>query len=180
VVRLVAATKNDGLLAGRTLVPGDIYQVIGTGSSGYTGDNGPAGLAELRIPTGLVVGPGEVYVEDSGNSVIREVAVPSSPATTTTTSTGPKPPARPVLARLSAGAGPKAGGTRVTLTGSGFTDVKAVYFGTKKARSFKVVSKTEIIATSPTGTGTVYVTVRTTVGTSAKTNADKFAYGRKR
>ncbi|MBQ0988034.1 IPT/TIG domain-containing protein, partial [Streptomyces sp. F63] len=63
--------------------------------------------------------------------------------------------------------GPAAGGTPVTLTGSGFGGATAVRFGTAPAASFTVVSATRIDAVAPAGSpGPVAVTVITPGGTS--------------
>lgn len=48
--------------------------------------------------------------------------------------------------------GPAAGGTEVKLTGENFTGTPKVIFGTVEAKDVKIVSKTEITATSPAGT----------------------------
>jgi trimeric autotransporter adhesin len=46
----------------------------GNGSSGYTGDGGPALNAALNLPAGLVVDPkGNLYISDSGNNCVRMV-----------------------------------------------------------------------------------------------------------
>ncbi|MFG2865065.1 IPT/TIG domain-containing protein [Streptomyces sioyaensis] len=71
----------------------------------------------------------------------------------------------PVLSALSPNAGPAAGGTVVTLSGTGFTGATAVRFGGVSA-SFTVVSSTQIVATAPAGSGTAQVTVTTPGGTS--------------
>ncbi|WP_247703153.1 IPT/TIG domain-containing protein, partial [Streptomyces sp. F63] len=56
--------------------------------------------------------------------------------------------------------GPAAGGTPVTLTGSGLGGATAVRFGTAPAASFTVVSATRIDAVAPAGSpGPVAVTV---------------------
>ncbi|MFF7233174.1 IPT/TIG domain-containing protein [Streptomyces sioyaensis] len=78
----------------------------------------------------------------------------------------------PVLSSLNPSSGPAAGGTVVTLTGSGFTGATAVQFGTATA-SFTVVSATQITATAPAGSGTAQVTVTTPDGTS---NGVAFTY----
>lgn len=54
---------------------GQISTVAGNGSPGGRGDNGPAWRAELSFPTGLALDAlGNLYIADSGNSVIRRVA----------------------------------------------------------------------------------------------------------
>lgn len=54
--------------------PSVIVTVAGTGVAGYTGDGGPAKSAELDSPYGVSVGAsGNVYIADTGNSVIRKV-----------------------------------------------------------------------------------------------------------
>lgn len=62
--------------------------------------------------------------------------------------------------------GPLAGGTTITLTGTGFTGATAVRFGTVDAASFTVVSGTELTAVTPAATtaGAVDVTVVTPSG----------------
>ena len=82
----------------------------------------------------------------------------------------------PVLTGISPAAGPLAGGTSVTITGSNFTGATAVNFGSTPGTSFTVISPTSIAAVSPAGTGTVDVTVVTPNGTSATTAADQFTY----
>ncbi|MGH2718531.1 MAG: HD domain-containing phosphohydrolase [Actinomycetota bacterium] len=62
-------------------------------------------------------------------------------------------------------AGPAAGGTPVTIYGSGFTGATGVVFGTNSA-SFQIVSDTEISAVSPAGKGIVAIKVVTPAGTS--------------
>ncbi|WP_328545751.1 IPT/TIG domain-containing protein [Streptomyces platensis] len=78
----------------------------------------------------------------------------------------------PVLSSVSPTSGPAAGGTTVTLTGTGFTGATAVQFGTTSA-SFIVNSATQITATAPAGSGTVQVTVTGPGGTS---NGQPFTY----
>jgi hypothetical protein len=83
-----------------------------------------------------------------------------------------------VVTSVSPNAGPTAGGTAVTITGSGFTGATAVYFGGIPATNLSVKSDTQITCTSPavTTAGTVHVTVTTPSGTSATTTADQFTY----
>ncbi|MFE1173966.1 IPT/TIG domain-containing protein [Streptomyces sp. NPDC058773] len=72
----------------------------------------------------------------------------------------------PVLTSVSPNSGPAAGGTTVTLTGTGLATATAVRFGVTSATSFTVVSDTQITAVAPPGTGTVQITVTTPGGTS--------------
>ncbi|WP_245171220.1 IPT/TIG domain-containing protein, partial [Streptomyces decoyicus] len=71
----------------------------------------------------------------------------------------------PTLTSVTPTSGPTAGGTTVTLTGTGFTGATAVRFGATPA-SFVVNSATQITATAPAGSGTVQVTVTGPGGTS--------------
>jgi hypothetical protein len=85
--------------------------------------------------------------------------------------------AAPVVTAISPKSGGVAGGTTVTVTGSGFTSAISVQFGGADASSMTLVSDTQITATSPPGAaGTVDVTVMTPAGTSAISLADKFTY----
>ena len=84
--------------------------------------------------------------------------------------------ATPTVAAVSPRDGPAAGGTLVTISGSGFTNATTVAFGTNPATNFKVVSDTSITVDSPAGIGTVDVTVTTPGGESATSPADQFAY----
>ena len=85
--------------------------------------------------------------------------------------------AAPTVSGVSPTSGPAAGGTLVTITGTGFTGTMGVDFGTTPATDVTVVSDGVITAISPAGTGTVNVTVTTTGGTSAAVPADLFTYG---
>jgi len=97
--------------------------------------------------------------------------------------------AAPTVTGVSPTSGSTAGGTTVTITGTGFTGATAgefatpaatsvivVDFGTTAATAVTVVNATTITAVSPAGTGTVNVTVITPGGTSAISAADQFTY----
>jgi hypothetical protein len=85
--------------------------------------------------------------------------------------------ALPTVMSVSPTAGPLAGGTTVTIIGAGFTAATVVDFGTKAAASFKVVSPTQITATSPAeAAGTVDMTVTGPGGVSTISRADQFTY----
>ena len=53
---------------------GVITTVAGTGSAGYSGDNGPAIAAQLSSPVGLTIdGAGNIFVADYANDVVRRI-----------------------------------------------------------------------------------------------------------
>ena len=75
VIRLVAAAATNRFALGRSLVPGDIYTIVGTGQRGYTGGPGPASTAELFAPSAITFDPSGAFVFiDAGNAVVREVS----------------------------------------------------------------------------------------------------------
>jgi hypothetical protein len=84
--------------------------------------------------------------------------------------------ATPTIMGVSPSSGPATGGTTVTITGTNFTGVTGVKFGTTAATGVTFGSATSITATSPAGTGTVDVTVTTPNGTSATSSSDQFTY----
>lgn len=69
----IADAANDRI---RKLAPnGIITTVVGTGQPGYSGDNGPALAATLRIPEQAELDVfGNMFIADSGNNVIRMVS----------------------------------------------------------------------------------------------------------
>jgi hypothetical protein len=86
------------------------------------------------------------------------------------------PAATPAVTSVAPASGPVAGGTSVAISGSGFLNASAVKFGTNNAVSYAVNSDNQILATSPTGSGTVDVVVTAPGGTSPTSSADHFAY----
>lgn len=85
--------------------------------------------------------------------------------------------ALPTVTSVSPASGPTTGGTYVTISGSNFSGVTAVKFGSKSATNITVVNTTQITASSPAGmAGTVDVTVTSSGGTSATSAADQFTY----
>lgn len=81
----------------------------------------------------------------------------------------------PKVTSVAPDAGPV--GTQVTITGSGFTKVTAVDFGTTPATGYTVDRKTKTITVlSPSGSGMGDVTVTTTKGTSIATPVDEYTY----
>jgi hypothetical protein len=84
----------------------------------------------------------------------------------------------PIVTGISPPGGGTAGGTSVTIVGTGFTAATSVNFGSVNIAvpPATVTSDFEIAVTSPQGTGVVDVTVTTPAGTSATSQADQFTY----
>jgi hypothetical protein len=82
-----------------------------------------------------------------------------------------------VVTGVSPKAGGTAGGTSVTITGTGFLSATAVSFGATAASPFTIVSDTSITVASPArAAGTIDITVVNAAGTSTTSTADKFTY----
>ena len=82
---------------------------------------------------------------------------------------------RPAVTGVSPGGGSTAGGSTVTITGTGLAGAAGVRFGAAAA-AITADSSTQITVTSPPGTGTVIVTVTTPGGTSKTTDVARFTY----
>src|ERR1035437_8233985 len=85
------------------------------------------------------------------------------------------PPA-PTISGISVNNGPNTGSTITYIYGANFALVSQVYFGSTPATSFYVLGTTALYAYSPSGSGTVDITVVTPAGTSATSSADQFTY----
>jgi hypothetical protein len=72
-IRVVAAAT--GTVYGQAMTAGDIYTIAGTGTSGFSGDGGPATAAALSEVVGVALdGSGNVVVSDTYNRRIRVIA----------------------------------------------------------------------------------------------------------
>ncbi|HVE47766.1 MAG TPA: kelch repeat-containing protein [Acidimicrobiales bacterium] len=81
------------------------------------------------------------------------------------------------ISNLAPSGGPVAGGTSVTITGTGFTGARSVRFGDAPAASFSVVDGSTILAVSPPhAAGLVAVVVTTATATSATSVSPSYAY----
>jgi hypothetical protein len=83
----------------------------------------------------------------------------------------------PTVTNVSPDYGPPAGGTAVTVTGSGFTDATEVDFGSTPVTAFTVDSDNVLTTVAPPGSGAVDVTVTDVAGTSLTGAGDQFYYG---
>ena len=80
--------------------------------------------------------------------------------------------AKPTVTGVSPNSGSPAGGTSVTVTGTGFVGATEVDFGASNpGSSIHVASSTSLTVTSPPGTGTVDVSVTTLSGTGTEDSA---------
>ena len=125
-----------------------------------SGSNELTGLGEARRVTVSPDGT-NVYVAGQSSHAIAELARAVTP-----TVTGIHP-----------GQGPDAGGTEVTIHGTGFIEGASVKFGSSPASNVHVSSAESITATTPAGSELVDVTVATSSGTSSISSADQYAYG---
>jgi serine/threonine protein kinase len=82
---------------------------------------------------------------------------------------------RPAVTGVSPDGGTTAGGTTVTITGTGLAGATGVRFGGAAAR-ISAGSSTQITVISPPGTGTVTITVTTRAGTSKTTANGRYSY----
>src|SRR4029077_6097929 len=139
----------------------------------------PPGMEDVAGPEGIIAQVLQPEVKATGNKDAKTgkaegnvgVLVALAPA-----EGEPPPPPVPTIANVNPGAGPAAGGTSVTITGTNLSGATAVKFGTANPASFTVNSDTSITAVSPSGTGTVDVTVTTPGGNSSTTAVDQFSY----
>jgi hypothetical protein len=157
---------------------GQSYSYTYTASAPAGEPNATFALASGTLPPGLTLDPTTGVlsgaITSAGSYTFRvqtENAAQASlgPLTTITTA--------PTVTKLSPAAGPTAGGTTVTISGSGFTADSGVLFGTVAATSVTFVSPTQLTAVSPAqAAGSRHVFVTTVGGKSAITTTDEYTY----
>ena len=139
---------------------------FGTTAAVISGDVAPTSIT-VKAPAGT-----------EGTTV--DVLVTTAVGTSANTSADNYAYGKPVITSISPVSGPAAGGTSVTINGTGFTDDVTVKFGTKTVPSADVTvnSPTKITAKSPSGTAgqMVQVSVTNDENTSADTVNDNFTY----
>lgn len=136
--------------------------VTGTGFAGATG-----------VTFGGIPGTSFTVIDDATIVVTTPPHTPAAVPVVVQHPAGDAPPltftflAAPTVTGVAPTSGPEAGGTVVTISGTGFTGATAVDFGSAPAASFTVVSDTTITATTPAhAPGPVPVTVAAPGGTS--------------
>jgi hypothetical protein len=83
----------------------------------------------------------------------------------------------PAVTGVGPSSGATGGGTSVTISGSGFSSVSSVMFGSSVATSFTVNSTSSITAIAPShAAGVVDVTMVSSAGTSAINSADHYTF----
>jgi hypothetical protein len=163
---ILGLNPNSGPFTGGTAVT-----VSGSGFTGATGVtfDGLAALNFVVVDDSTITVTTPPHAIGPVNVVVQHPNGPSAPLGFTylpaTTVTGVTP-----------GTGPEAGGTTVTISGTCFTGATGVLFGSKTATSFVVVNDTTITAVSPSGVGTVDVTVLGSLTCGAASQDDAFRY----
>lgn len=148
----------------------------GTYSYALSGGTLPSGLS-FNTGTGAITGtPSAALAATTFTVTVTDQGASSAPQTFQLTVTAPAP----TVTSISPTSGPIAGGTSVTLTGTGFTGTTGaggVRFGGTNATSYTVNNDTQITAVSPAhAAGVIDVTVTAPGGTSATSASDQFTY----
>ena len=74
--KILVRAASSGTFYGRSMTAGHLYDIVGTGKFGFSGDGGPAAGARLDLPGAVTVdAAGNVLISDSGNERVRVVAV---------------------------------------------------------------------------------------------------------
>jgi IPT/TIG domain len=152
---------------------GDTVTITGSGFTGVTGVGfGIAAATNVTFLSDTQV----TAVSPSGAGTVDVTVVTAAGTSATSAADQFTYNPAPVVTAISPTNGAAAGGDTVTITGSGFTGVTGVAFGIPAAPNVTFVSDTQVTAVSPSGAGTVDVTVVTAAGTSATSAADQFTY----
>jgi hypothetical protein len=169
---VTAVSPSSGSTAGGTAV-----SVTGTHLTGATG----ASLGSVAAASFTVLSDTQLVVLTPPQAAATVDLTVTTQAGTSSTSSADhftySPASAPSVSGITPTSGPTYGGTSVTITGSNFTGVSAVNFGTVAATSFQFLSDTTLTAVAPAGSsGTVDVKVTTPSGTSSAVSADHFTY----
>ena len=149
----------------------------GTGTYSATvnwGDGSAVQAATVTIiaSTGTVVAPTHTYAH-AGTFTVTATVANTDGTTLVTTESVVVPPL--AVTHISPSSGPMTGGTKVTVTGSGFTGATKVAFGKTAGKSLTVVNDTTLTVVSPAQAPGVYaIRVTTPAGTSPAVTADKY------
>ena len=149
---------------------GGYHTTTYTASADVTWDFTATVVATAVPATGTVTGPSFSAVDASGNEVYNS-------GSSAFLLLAPSYVPVPRVTGISVTEGPAAGGTSVTITGTGFSGATAVSFGGAAAAAFSVSGDTSITATTPaTAPGPVDVTVTSAGGTDVTGSFDLFTF----
>jgi hypothetical protein len=154
---------------------GTVVTITGDGFTGAT-----------AVGFGSATSPSVTVASDTSLTAVTPATAPGVDAITVTGPGGTSAPtsaaqytfvATPVVTGLSPNSSPLAGGTAVTITGSGLLAATTVSFG-DQAVGFSVIDDSTLVATSPAvdTADTAQVTVSSIGGTSATSSASTFTY----
>jgi hypothetical protein len=173
-LRLVRPEPADNFLAGAASAP----QTLGTYGLGNFTTDLPIKAGELvgiqttsasdRIGTNTFSAPGSTAAtwETAPESV---AAGPDGGAPNSELALSATVLPAPTVVSVAPTSGPIAGGTNVTVTGTDFTDVESVSFGSVPAASYSVTSEGQLTAIAPAGSsaGAVPISMTTEAGTAS-------------
>ena len=132
--------------------------------------------AAMTVTTAVITGdPGRQITGTGAGTVDITVTTPFGTSKTTAADRFTYTAPRPAVTGISPGGGGTAGGTTVTITGTGLAGATSIRFGSADA-TVVADSSTQITVTSPPGTGTVPITVTTPAGTSSSVPVGRFTY----
>lgn len=158
-------------------------RMLSSVGSGGTSSARRSVLAALTIVSAVVFVMTGTACESSTSSAQFAAPVPSArpspsplPSLVPVVPSGPQQCGIPAVTGISPRSGAGVGHDIVVITGRCFTSVREVEFGASLAPAAVVDSSTQITATSPPGTGTVYVTVVTSAGRTADSALSQFTY----
>ncbi len=132
--------------------------------------------AAMTVTTAAITGdPGRQITGTGAGTVDITVTTPFGTSKTTAADRFTYTAPQPAVTGISPGGGGTAGGTTVSITGTGLAGATGVRFGSADA-TIVADSSTQITATSPPGTSTVPITVTTPAGTSSSVPVGRFTY----
>jgi hypothetical protein len=161
-----------GLTSGNTLV-----DIIGTGFTGATGVSfGSISVTYFQVKSDTSI----IATAPAGGAGTVDVKVTTPSGTSSAVSADHytyTAPATPTITSVSSASGSSAGGTAITISGTGLTGTTEVLFGSVPATTFTVTSDTSILVSSPAQVvGTVDIAIVAPGGTSAPVSADRYTY----
>ncbi|MCE2883527.1 MAG: IPT/TIG domain-containing protein [Planctomycetaceae bacterium] len=160
---IASVSPSVGPVAGGTTIT-----ITGTNLTGATSVK----VSAVACTSVTVVSPTQLTaVTSAGNAGLKSVSV-TTPGGTATLPGAFTLVGLPTITSVSPSAGPTAGGTTITVTGTNLTGATSVKVGAVACTSVTVVSATQLTAVTPAGTvGAKSVTVTTAGGTGTKASA---------